>query len=532
MKNFWNKSLFLSGALALTVSVSTFSHAQSSNPRLFEIDGQGALRTLQSEAGIHDYLGTLMNDPSTVQIQRVNVKAALIAADTQMLSLPLPDGREVNFQLKRFNTSVPGMDGWVGDVPSDRTQRFTSDAEVDMDPFNWISLVRDGDQLVGSIHVDGQAYRLEYVGAGQHVLVKVDESKLPPEAEPMPSPEIDNVDLTVGHTPQSAHSTIRVLFVSTELSRAKYPNYRVQLVKALQDANQSMINSRVNITYELAGFHDADYNEEGHSYGAQLSSLTKRETDLGREVYRTRDALRADLVSMLSTGREYCGLAYVNAGKSSAYSVISCLGSLAHELGHNLGATHNWEPGQAEGNPPYMYGYRYTGTPRFRTQLSYDCSGGTCPRVLYHSNPRVTYQGIPVGTARNHDVARRFNERRETVENFYPPVLDVTLYEHSHHAGRACRFIQEVGSAIDVRQQCGAEWGSIVSSAKVLGLAPGITVRFEGAPGHYEEFISKAYRGALPVYLFGEYPDMSSDIDWVKTGFSINDKVSRVSISR
>lgn len=526
MKNFWNKSLLLSGALALAVSVSPFSHAQSANPRLFEIDEQSdphVIRVLQNEAGTYSYLGTLMDDPSIEQLRLVKVNAALIAPDTQMLSLPLPDGRTVDFQLKRFNTSMPGMEGWIGDVLSDRKRLYTSDAEVDMDPFNWVSLVRDGDQLAGSIRVDGQLYRLEFVGQGQHALTKVDESKLPPTAEPLPDPETLDTDTAVDTAVKPEHSTIRLLFVTTIQSRAAHPGIRATLAQALQNANQYMINSRVPINYELAGFYDADYDETGRTYKQTLDDM-RLSKPFGVDLLRVREALGADLVSMYTMGKEYCGLAWIRASKAQGHSVISCAGALAHELGHNLGGNHG-----LEGTDPtkrYNHGYRHR-SPNFHTiQVT---SHGAIP---YFSNPRLTYQGIPMGTVMNHDMARQFDDYRAVVENFYPPVLDVTLYEHSHYRGRSCHFIQAVGSAIDVRQQCGAEWGSIVSSAKVLGLAPGITVRFEGAPGQYEEFISKAYRGALSVYLFGEYPDMSSDIDWVKAGSSMNDKVSMVSISR
>jgi len=42
--------------------------------------------------------------------------------------------------------------------------------------------------------------------------------------------------------------------------------------------------------------------------------------------------------------------------------------------------------------------------------------------IPYFSNPRLTYTGFPIGTSSHHDAARRFNERRETVEGFYPPL--------------------------------------------------------------------------------------------------------------
>ncbi|MNM43411.1 hypothetical protein D3C81_542910 [compost metagenome] len=381
---------------------------------LFEIQPVTVPHSLWSleEEGVVPFLKTLLNDPATSLLYVVKVNPALIAADTKRLTIAIPGAAPVRFNRKRVNQEVTGMIGWIGDVASDRKQRFASSSEVDMDPFNWISILRHGDRLVGSIHVGGQSYRLEYIGAGQHVLVKLDESKLAPDGEPVVIPTTENHE---GKRPQSEHSTIRVLFVTTDQSRARYPDYKFQLVQLLQDANQYMINSQVAITYQLAGFYDAQFDEAGRDSAAQLGQIRSTSTELGKAVYVERDALRADLVAMLSTFTEVCGRASLTATKTTAYSVFSCVGAtLSHELGHNLGVHHGWEPGDAARNPPYMHGYRQT-MPRFHTLMT--TSHGAIP---YFSNPRLHYQGAPMGTVEHNDAARRLNERRETVEGFYP----------------------------------------------------------------------------------------------------------------
>lgn len=49
--------------------------------------------------------------------------------------------------------------------------------------------------------------------------------------------------------------------------------------------------------------------------------------------------------------------------------------------------------------------------------------------IPYFSNPRLTYQGVPIGTPEHHDVARTLDEHREEIENLYPhqPHLDSML---------------------------------------------------------------------------------------------------------
>lgn len=87
--------------------------------------------------------------------------------------------------------------------------------------------------------VGGQRYRLVYIGSGMHVLIKVDESKLP--SEDARGVEVENTVYPALEEPQqvsSAYSIIRLLFVSTVQSRAKNPNYRADLMLGLQDVNQ------------------------------------------------------------------------------------------------------------------------------------------------------------------------------------------------------------------------------------------------------------------------------------------------------
>lgn len=50
-----------------------------------------------------------------------------------------------------------------------------------------------------------------------------------------------------------------------------------------------------------------------------------------------------------------------------------------------------------------------------------------CPRLLYWSNPNVTYGGEPMGTAATHDNARVWNERSNTVMAFRQPDNNVTF---------------------------------------------------------------------------------------------------------
>ncbi|MGE7990068.1 M12 family metallo-peptidase [Pseudomonas sp. NPDC089554] len=389
-------------------------------PQLFSIESTPDRATLQQTG--NDYIQRLLTVPSNEQITVIKLNPAVVSRETPTLAVTLPDGKAAQFNLRDFNTITAGVQGWVGYKPSTwKPTHAPSAAEIDIDPLNYLSLVREGDALVGSIIVDGQLYRIDSVGSGQYALIKIDESKLPPEAEALESEQVNAVDDTHAKTPQSSHSIIRVLFVATNQRRAASPNYKLELANALNDANQYMRNSGVEVTLELAGYYEGPYDESARYYTQKLNDLRLAQPFAG-ELLKRRDELGAHLVTLYSSDPAFCGMAWLNPGKAQAHSVITCPTALAHEIGHNLGANHNWQPGDPVANPPYQYGYRYMGAQdRFRTQMSYDCPGASCPRLPYFSNTWTTWQGYPLGTAANHDVARRFNEQREKFEGFYPP---------------------------------------------------------------------------------------------------------------
>lgn len=523
-KTTWKHSLIGAGLVLLTACTSAVSPivepAGPASNELFNLQAKTDRQALQQGHGDPARMAVLLKDPAIADVRLVDMRPELISKTTDSLTVPLGDGSSIHFNRLRINDSQQGMTGWIGAVPSDRKRQFTSPAEVDMDPFNWISLLRDGDQVVGSMRIKGQAYRLEPVGAGQHALVRIDESRLPPEAEPIDLSQGTANDTPIGQGRTSAHSLIRLLVVTTDQSRAKYPDYRLRVAQAVQDANQFMINSKVEITYELAGFMDAQYDETGRNYGAQLTDLQNVSTNLGKAVSKERDALRADLVSMLSTYTDVCGVAYVTATKALGFSSFSCIGAtLAHELGHNLGVLHGWNPGDGDQNPLYMHGYRRTAAPALHTIMV--TSHGAIP---YFSNPRLQYRGVPIGTVERHDAARRFNERREIVENFYPSDIMFTLYEYENYEGASCTVLHSGSTTTYVTSGCGMNWENRVSSAVIRGVRPGSTVKVLSSTLDGPSYVSRTFYGEIKLPQLRYYTAVPGTLgSW--RGDSVNDRI-------
>ncbi len=462
------------------------NYLDSSADTLFQIKPDQNLAALERQSGTDQYLKLLLSVAEDAEVKEVQVNPGLVSKDTAMLSMPLTDGRTVSFKLSRSDSVASGMVGWVGDLPSNRRQLYPSPAEIDMDPLNWVSLVSDGNLVVGDIRVDGQLYRLTAVGKGQQVLVKVDESKLPPEAAPISAPVQPQGNTTSLTAPLSSKSTIRVLLVTTQESRALFPNYKIELAQALQNANQYMINSKVDAVYELSGIYDSDYSEAGIDAETQLRSMMA-DKPLGAKIDIERQKARADLVSMLSTFSNYCGLAYTPAKKETAVSTISCFGALAHELGHNMGATHNHEEERPE-LPSYAYGYKHT-APNFHTHMK--TSHGAIP---YFSNPRLQYQGVPIGTVDKNDVARTFNERRDVVENFYP-TLRMQAFTDLNFQGDMCAMSLESGVGESPCYQ--------PKSVKVFNFVPGMRLCFRS-----ENYREVCYGGSFAGSF--EVPDLKA----------------------
>jgi hypothetical protein len=135
----------------------------------------------------------------------------------------------------------------------------------------------------------------------------------------------------------------------------------------------------------------------------------------------TRNEKRADIVGLIIDDPNGCGLSTrVGADSEEAFFVVhhSCAAitySVAHEVGHILGARHDRAVDSNEA--PFPFGHGYVNGRKWRDMMSYreGCNG--CPRIPYWSNPRVAYKGEPTGTPAT-DNARVILEQAERVSNF------------------------------------------------------------------------------------------------------------------
>ncbi|MEY4102903.1 MAG: hypothetical protein RL461_105, partial [Planctomycetota bacterium] len=174
---------------------------------------------------------------------------------------------------------------------------------------------------------------------------------------------------------------------------------------AVASSNTAYINSGLAARLRNVLRMEIAYTEQ--DFGSDLSSLAAQGDGILDEVHDLRNACGADLVAMIRTSGEYCGIGYLmpynDAGASgTGFSVTaqSCLASqtFAHELGHNMGCCHASGDGggcTSGGIFPYSVGWRFAGTngTTYRTVMAYQPGS----RIDHFSNPNVSFQGAPTG---------------------------------------------------------------------------------------------------------------------------------------
>ncbi len=214
--------------------------------------------------------------------------------------------------------------------------------------------------------------------------------------------------------------TVDVLVITT-------PGARVQAggagpLGALVDlaeasANAAYTNSEINAPIRVIFDTEVVYTEV--DFGSDLNGLASVGDGVLDEIHQLRDAAGADLVAMIRSSGEYCGIAYLMPANDPSVSGVGfsvtawgCLSSqtFAHELGHNMGCCHAPNDGggcTSGGLFPQSVGHRFNGTngTQYRTVMAYAPGA----RIDHFSNPLVNFNGTPTGIAPSGQDAGRDN---------------------------------------------------------------------------------------------------------------------------
>lgn len=291
-------------------------------------------------------------------------------------------------------------------------------------------VTRDGIMFL-DISFPGGAYVVRYVGNGVHVIKQMDESALPSEGEPIPVSLPEDApmeDISNAASPTGDDYTqIDVMVLYTDDARAGLGGttaMNTMIDLAMSETNDSYSKSGIYQKVRLVHKAEVAYDESSFNWTTTLNRLTGTSDGYLDSIHTTRNTYAADLVVLLVKDKVSCGKANLmttvsSSFASSAFSVVSidCATnpkySFGHEMGHNMGARHDWYV-DATLNSPYTYnkGFVNPGTTtatRWRTVMAYndECSarGFTCTRILYWSNPYNKYpattgtaMGVALGT--------------------------------------------------------------------------------------------------------------------------------------
>ena len=367
----------------------------------------------------------LLSERSTESVTNMQLDASALAFDSASIEIVLGPKKTVTVFKLAASYSEDGSLIWEGAIDAD----FNSERPlVPEDLLNTVILVKSGNEISGTLRIDGRLHKLMPTASG-HVMVSIDESKLPPDhpAEAYHKLFIDSMApekprLVDGTSADKAISTIRVMVVITNAAKAKIGNITTFANLAISETNTGYTNSGVEINMQLAGLYSTSYVESG-SFTTDLSRFRGTTDGYMDSIHSLRNTNAADVVMLIIDNGSSCGLASaIGASATTAfaaahYSCSTGYYSFGHEIGHLQSARH--DPLNDPTTTPYAYGHGYQyPAGAWRTIMAYACSSATCNRINYWSNPAKLRSGVPMGTTTKSHNQRVLNNTKATIAAF------------------------------------------------------------------------------------------------------------------
>jgi hypothetical protein len=414
MRTLWFRSLSLAAALGFAAVSAHAGDALFSRLDAKAANTQALSLDLSYKA--------LAESPASASLELVQAHAALVTEQAATLALNLAPGLDLRaYRTDAYRTSSGNL-VWAGVIADPGTVSVPFSAEsLQLDPHNSVMLVKSGDTITGNVHFAGDWYKIRPLRTGGHAIVLANPAAMPPD-HPAEYAKLRTIPMPVQENQDKANTVIRVMVHYTSSAASASGNIGALIDLAVAESNQGYTNSGVSITMQLATKAQVTYTQSG-SFSTDLSRYRGTADGYMDSIHTTRNSVTADVGLLVINNSSSCGLASsIGATASTAFATahwdcITGYYSFAHEIGHLQSARH--DPANDPTSTPYAYGhgYQFNGSPKWRTIMAYDCSGG-CPRLNYWSNPNKLYNGQPMGTAATNDNARVLNNTRATVAAF------------------------------------------------------------------------------------------------------------------
>jgi len=367
-------------------------------------------------------LATIKGRPSTAEVHLARIAGApgQILREGSAVRLAVAPGLQVVADAERVQQRAADDVSWSGPIRGGN---------------GWVQLVLMNGEITATVTVGFTQYSIEPLGNGVHAVSRIDQSGFPPEHTPdNPSGALSSsLNSAVGglqaaraaDVTASALTTINVLVVYTASAASAAGNIASKIQLAVDETNQSYVNSGINISFNKVYAGQVTYSEAGRTFSQHVSALKSTTDGIMDNVHTLRNTYAADLVMLVVNDTEACGqAAAINATATSAFAVAdqSCITgyySFGHELGHLQGARHDRT---VDGTlTPYQYGHGFIpSTKNWRTIMAYGNGCSNCTRIQWWSNPLKTYPatGQVMGTTTYEDNARVLNLTAPTVAAF------------------------------------------------------------------------------------------------------------------
>ncbi|HEV2845324.1 MAG TPA: M12 family metallo-peptidase, partial [Thermoanaerobaculia bacterium] len=293
--------------------------------------------------------------------------------------------------------------------------------EIQFDSINTVMMVKNAGTITGNIHFNGEWYQIRPLKTGGHAIVLAEVSAMPQD-HPEEYAKLPTYRMPARDSLNKADTVYTVMVHYTSAAASASGNISGIIDLAVAETNLGYTNSGVLIDVVLVHKSQVSYTESSN-FTTNLTRYRSPSDGYMDSIHTTRNSVGADVGILIVNNTAYCGLASgIGSTASTAFAAVywGCATgyySFGHEIGHLQSARH--DPANDPSTSPYSYGhgYRYTGSPRWRTIMAYDCSGG-CPRLNYWSSPLRTYNGVPMGTSSQSDNARVLNNTRGTIAGF------------------------------------------------------------------------------------------------------------------
>ena len=337
-----------------------------------------------------------------------------------------PDLHQVA-RFKRLESRFADDFTWFGSV----------DASDDID----VILTVKGNAVYGNITIDEQLYQISPITPPLHEISLMDYSGFPQEHSPVVIQQAAHEDTPPEYTtyPQGDDGSVIHLMVLYTQKAAKESGHIHALIQlAIDETNLSYEQSNIQTRLNLVHVHQVDYMEQ--DILSDLNHLAHKNDSFMDEIHDLRDQYSADIVVMIESSDQYCGVSYLNPDADFGFCVVSvkCATgyySFGHEIGHLFGARHN--PEVDPKNDPYPYGHGYLNINGWRTVMAYNdsylCPNGYCKRVMHWSNPGVRFQNSYTGSFSKHNNSRVLNEAAVKLANFKYFGNRFTIYNNNNH---------------------------------------------------------------------------------------------------